>query len=62
MPWADSSTAIFYSSQISGTPYVLLNGVEVPTETVVDKAALEKLIADTAAGVTPSVAASPAAS
>jgi protein-disulfide isomerase len=62
VPWADNSASVFYASSISGTPFVLLNGVEVPTATVVDAPALEKLIADAAAGVTPSSAASPAAS
>lgn len=67
LPWAANSTQVFFDSSIQGTPYALLNGVEVPTETLVNQAALEKLVADTAAGKAPasapaSAAASPAAS
>jgi protein-disulfide isomerase len=60
--WVANTTAQFYASSIPGTPLALLNGVEVPTETLVDKAALDKLVADTAAGIVPSAAPSPAAS
>lgn len=60
--WATNSTAIFYSAKIQGTPYGILDGKEVPTATLANQAALEKLVADTAAGVTSSAAASPAAS
>lgn len=56
--WAANSTDAFYNSGVSGTPFALLDGVEVPTETLVDQAALEQLVADTAAGVAPSPAAS----
>ena len=72
LPWAANSTQVFFDSSIQGTPYALLNGVEVPTETLVNEAALEKLVSDTAAGKAPasapaastaaSAAASPAAS
>ena len=60
--WSANSTDIFYSSNVAGTPYALLNGVELPTATLVDQAALEKAVSDAAAGVTPSPASSPAAS
>jgi protein-disulfide isomerase len=62
LPWAANSTQVFFDSNIQGTPFGLLNGVEVPTGTLADQAALEKLVADTAAGKAPSAAASPAAS
>ncbi|MCX6433041.1 MAG: thioredoxin domain-containing protein, partial [Actinobacteria bacterium] len=58
--WTANSTGIFYSSNIQGTPFALLNGVEVPTETLVDQPALEKLVADAAAApASPAAAASP---
>jgi len=64
--WASNSTAIFYSAKVAGTPYAVFNGVEVPTETLVNQAALEKFIADQgaspAASAGASAAASPAAS
>ena len=60
--WAANSTQVFYDSNVAGTPYATLNGVEVPTETLIDQAALEKLVADTAAGVAPAASPSPAAS
>jgi len=62
LPWAANSTQVFFDSNIQGTPFALLNGVEVPTETLVNQAALEKLVADTAAGKTASPGASAAAS
>jgi protein-disulfide isomerase len=58
LPWAANTTQKFLDSNIQGTPFALLNGVEVPTQTLVDQAALEKLVADTAAGKTPSAPAS----
>jgi len=63
-PWGTNSTQVFFDSNIQGTPFALLNGVEVPTETLVNQAALEKLVADTAAGKAPaaSSSAAPAAS
>jgi protein-disulfide isomerase len=60
--WSANSTDIFYSSNVAGTPYALLNGVELPTATLIDQAALEKAVSDAAAGITPSPASSPAAS
>jgi protein-disulfide isomerase len=62
LPWAANSTKVFLDSNISGTPFALLNGVEVPTATLVDQVALEKLVSDTAAGKAPSAAPSAAAS
>lgn len=59
--WSANSTDVFYTSGIPGTPFALLDGVEVPTETLVDQAALEALVAAAAAGTT-SPAASPSAS
>ncbi len=43
--WSANSTDVFYTSNIPGTPFAKLNGVEVPTEVLVDQAALEELIA-----------------
>lgn len=60
LTWASNSTSEFYGDNIQGTPHALLNGVEVPIGTVADAAALEKYIADSAAGAAP--AASPSAS
>jgi protein-disulfide isomerase len=60
--WAANSTDLFYSAKIQGTPYALLAGVEVPTETLVDQAALEKLVDATLAAGTASAAPSPSAS
>jgi protein-disulfide isomerase len=57
--WAANSTDVFYTSGIAGTPFALLNGVEVPTETLVDQPALEKLVADAAAAPAPAASASP---
>jgi protein-disulfide isomerase len=56
LPWAANSTQVFFDSNIQGTPYALLNGVQVPTETLVNQAALEQLVADTAAGKAPASA------
>ncbi len=47
--WAANSTQIFYDSNLPGTPLAKLDGVEIPTEVLVDQAALEKLVADAAA-------------
>lgn len=62
--WAANSTQVFYDSNVQGTPYATLNGVEVPVQTLADKAALDKLVDDTIAGKAPSAApsASPTAS
>jgi protein-disulfide isomerase len=58
--WAANSTDVFYSSNIAGTPFALLNGVEVPTATLVDQTALEGLVANPPAA--PAASPSPAAS
>jgi protein-disulfide isomerase len=62
--WAANSTDVFYTSNIQGTPLAKLNGVEIPTEILVDQAALVKLVGEAAAAgsSSPSPAASPAAS
>lgn len=62
--WAANSTDVFYTSNIPGTPLAKLNGVEIPTEILVDQASLEKLVDEAAAAGSgdPSPAASPAAS
>ncbi len=60
--WAANSTDIFYKSGIAGTPFALLNGVEVPTDTLVDQPGLEKLVAAAAAAPAASASPSPAAS
>ena len=56
--WMENTTSAFYSAGVQGTPYATLNGTEVPIQTLADAAALEKLVADTAAGIAPSAAAS----
>lgn len=58
LSWSANSTAIFYASGVGGTPSALLNGVQVPSEVLSDKAALDALVAETTAGL----AAAPAAS
>ena len=58
LPWAANSSAVFYASGVPGTPFALLNGVEVPTETLADKAALDQLVAQTTAAMFASPAAS----
>ncbi len=60
--WAANSTNEFYGASVPGTPFATLDGVEIPTETLVDQAALEKLVDDAIAGVTPAASSSPAAS
>jgi protein-disulfide isomerase len=57
--WATNSGATFQEDGIAGTPFALLNGVEVPTEVLADKAALDKLVADAAATPASSASASP---
>lgn len=47
--WAANSTEVFYSSNIPGTPLAKVNGVEIPTEILVDQASLEQLIDEAAA-------------
>lgn len=49
LPWAANSTQLFYDGGIPGTPFATLDGVEIPTEVLVDQASLEKLVADAAA-------------
>jgi protein-disulfide isomerase len=61
LSWADNSAAIFYATGIGGTPFALLNGTEVPTATLADKAALDKLVADATAAMASSPAASASA-
>lgn len=39
-PWAANSTQEFYTGNVGGTPFGLLDGVEVPNATLADKAAL----------------------
>jgi protein-disulfide isomerase len=60
--WAANSTEVFYSSNVQGTPFALLDGVEVPTETLMDKAALDALVASAASGAASSASPSPSAS
>jgi protein-disulfide isomerase len=62
--WAANSTDVFYTSNIPGTPLAKLNGVEIPTEVLVDQVALENLVDEAAAAGSSdaSPAASPAAS
>lgn len=47
--WSANSTEVFYTSNIPGTPLAKLNGVEIPTEILVDQATLEQLIDEAAA-------------
>lgn len=47
--WAANSTEVFYTSNIPGTPLAKLNGVEIPTEILVDQATLEQLVDEAAA-------------
>lgn len=47
--WSANSTEVFYTSNIPGTPFAKLNGVEIPTEVLVDQAALERLVDEAAA-------------
>ena len=58
--WAANSTEVFYTSNIPGTPLAKVNGVEIPTEILVDQASLEQLIDEAAAAA--SADPSPAAS
>ena len=44
--WSKNSYQTFLDSKVPGTPAAFLNGVEVPTQTLVDAAALEKLISE----------------
>lgn len=46
LDWARSSGATFSSSGIGGTPFALLDGVEVPTPTLADDAALRAFVAE----------------
>lgn len=48
--WAVNSTGVFTESGIGGTPSGFLNGTEIDAKTLADQAALEKAIADAAAG------------
>jgi protein-disulfide isomerase len=47
--WSANSTEVFYTSNIPGTPLAKINGVEIPTEILVDQAALEQLVDEAAA-------------
>ena len=47
-PWAANSTQAFYDANVQGTPSGTLDGVEVPTPTLADQAALEQFIANAA--------------
>lgn len=62
--WAANSGAAFQEDGIAGTPYAILNGVEVPTEILADQASLEALVdkAAEAGSGDPAVSPSPAAS
>lgn len=44
-PWAANSTKVFYDAGIGGTPTALLDGASLPTEVLVDPAALEEAVA-----------------
>lgn len=57
-PWAANSTSQFYESGVGGTPSASLNGVDVPTATLVDDAALRALVAATSPMAPPSPSAS----
>lgn len=46
LDWATSSGATFTASGIGGTPFGLLDGVEVPTPTLADDTALREFIAN----------------
>ena len=48
-PWVTNSYQAFQDSGVPGTPTAYLNGTEVPSATLQDMAALEKLIASTPA-------------
>jgi protein-disulfide isomerase len=54
--WAANSGATFQEDGIAGTPFAVLDGVEVPTQILADEASLKAFIAD------PPAAPSPAAS
>ncbi len=54
--WAANSTAAFYASGVQGTPSASLDGVDVPTATLVDEKALRALV--TGAGASPAPSAS----
>lgn len=45
LAWAANSTQRFYDDGVAGTPFATLDGVEVPTETLADAAALEQFVA-----------------
>lgn len=48
--WALNSTQVFTEGNFQGTPTGVLNGNEIDIKTLADQAALEKAIADAAAG------------
>lgn len=48
--WALNSTQVFTEGNFQGTPTGILNGNEIDIKTMADQAALEKAIADAAAG------------
>ncbi len=47
--FATNTGATFHENGHPGTPYALLNGIEMPTEILVDPEALETLVDETAA-------------
>lgn len=59
--WAANGGATFSESGISGTPFGLLDGVEVPSQVLADKAALDALVEQAASGA-PAPSPSPSAS
>lgn len=56
LDWATSSGATFSSEGIQGTPFGLLDGVEVPTQTLAEDAALRALVSG---GATPAESEAP---
>ncbi len=62
LSWAANSAAIFYASGVGGTPSATLNGVDVPSEVLADKDALDALVAQAGAAPAATPAASPSAS
>jgi protein-disulfide isomerase len=62
LSWAANSSAIFYASGVGGTPSATINGVDVPTEILANKEALDNLVAEVTAASAASPAPSPSAS
>jgi protein-disulfide isomerase len=44
VPWANNSTALFYSSGVGGTPSATLNGAPIDVTTLVNQTALEAAV------------------